>query len=211
MIAFDCWGTLFGNSQHPHPFAVFASKLGQDINDRSFLELFEHELMTGEFSDFRTSISRLVRKLKIEVSATLLLELETDLKDSVDTQVVFPETLRVLDELRRNYRLAMITNTFPQGFEMLCRNYGIKQDFDFVLTSFEERAVKPSPVMFHALLERSGLSPSEILYVGDSVESDIKPADKLGMSTVLIDRRDRYPEFKGRIRDLRELKLHLAK
>jgi hypothetical protein len=47
-LIFDCWGTVFTNSQTPHPFALFAKKLGYDISDRSFLKPFERHIASIE-------------------------------------------------------------------------------------------------------------------------------------------------------------------
>lgn len=52
--------------------------------------------------------------------------------------------------------------------------------------STEVRAIKPSEQPFLAALEAIGSSPDEVLFVGDSLQRDILPAKKLGMSTCLV-------------------------
>jgi putative hydrolase of the HAD superfamily len=52
--------------------------------------------------------------------------------------------------------------------------------------STEVGAIKPSAQPFLAALDAMGASPSEVLFVGDSLERDILPATKLGMSTCLV-------------------------
>ena len=52
----------------------------------------------------------------------------------------------------------------------------------------------------------SALDAADAVYVGDNPEFDVVPATALGMTPVLIDRRERFPDTDGiRIADLREL------
>lgn len=52
--------------------------------------------------------------------------------------------------------------------------------------STEIRAIKPSKQPFLAALHAIDAYPDEVLFVGDSLERDILPAKKLGMSTCLV-------------------------
>lgn len=52
--------------------------------------------------------------------------------------------------------------------------------------STEVGAIKPSARPFIAALEALGVAPEEALFVGDSLERDILPARKLGMSTCVV-------------------------
>ena len=69
-----------------------------------------------------------------------------------------------------------------------------------------EGVEKPDPAIFHLALDRVGLAPSEVVYVGDVPDFDYEPAEALGLFPVLIDRRGRHPDFTGaRVTDLRDL------
>lgn len=63
---------------------------------------------------------------------------------------------------------------------------------DVILGSEETGALKPSPIPFLALAERLGTSPGRVLYVGNSVPSDIIGGRAAGMKTALI-----APPFRG--------------
>lgn len=45
---------------------------------------------------------------------------------------------------------------------------------------------KPDLEGFHKMVELSGVPPDQILYIGDRVEADIKPAKRVGMTTCLV-------------------------
>lgn len=49
-------------------------------------------------------------------------------------------------------------------------------------------AAKPSPVPFITCCQRLGVVPSEVLFVGDDYDKDVKGAKKAGMVTLFLDR-----------------------
>lgn len=63
---------------------------------------------------------------------------------------------------------------------------GVAASLNAAIFSTEVGVIKPSPRLFLAALQAVGATPEEALFVGDSLERDIRPAKKLGMSTCLI-------------------------
>lgn len=45
---------------------------------------------------------------------------------------------------------------------------------------------KPNPKLYQVASTRSGVAPSQIMYIGDNPQNDIVPANKLGMVTVRV-------------------------
>jgi putative hydrolase of the HAD superfamily len=64
--------------------------------------------------------------------------------------------------------------------------WGLAAMADVVLGSEETGALKPSPVPFIALAAKLGVKPERILYVGNSVRSDVEGASACGMKTACI-------------------------
>lgn len=54
---------------------------------------------------------------------------------------------------------------------------------------------KPAPDGFLKMIELSGVSPQEILYIGDDVEKDLLPAKQAGISTGLLWKASDVPEY----------------
>ena len=78
--------------------------------------------------------------------------------------------------------------------------------FDVRVISGLEGVEKPDPKIFLVALERLGAGAKESAYVGDNVTYDMEPAQEVGMTGVLLDRRARHPDFPGlRITSLDEL------
>ena len=77
----------------------------------------------------------------------------------------------------------------------------------FIVNPGEVGADKPKPPIFLAALERARVNASEAVHVGDQYKIDVVGARGVGISPILIDRYDLYPEVTDcpRIRNLTEL------
>lgn len=62
------------------------------------------------------------------------------------------------------------------------------QDVDLIGTSDDWGASKPDPAFFHRVAEVVPAEPEEILYVGDRIDNDLRPAVAAGMHTALVHR-----------------------
>lgn len=86
----------------------------------------------------------------------------------------------------------------------------LKSFFDVTFTDIfvsEELGVaKPSLEFYGKALEKIGIEPKDIIYVGDSVKLDLEPALSIGMNAFLIDRENYFPQQKQRISALTDLK-----
>ena len=95
------------------------------------------------------------------------------------------ETLAALR--RRGLHLGIVSNIDEDQFHPLWDRIGLGRYFDAVTTSEEARSCKPHPGIYrHALGKADGVSPEEVVFVGDSLEYDVAGANALGMTTVLI-------------------------
>ena len=64
---------------------------------------------------------------------------------------------------------------------------------------------KPHPNFYKITCKRMGLDPSLVLCVGDDVENDAIGPRKVGLSAVLVDRKDSLPGERHRLQRLDEL------
>ena len=58
--------------------------------------------------------------------------------------------------------------------------------FTHVISGDDMKAQKPALDGFYRVIEKSGIPPKSILYVGDRVDVDILPANQLGLQTCLV-------------------------
>ena len=100
---------------------------------------------------------------------------------------------RTLQALATTHPLALVTNVWaPQEAwrEVLARS-GVSQVFQHQALSSSIGVVKPSPRLFLMALHAMNVDPTAALFIGDSVERDIRPAKQLGFSTELVGSNDR--------------------
>jgi len=96
----------------------------------------------------------------------------------------------VLRNLRRKYKLGIISNfAIPECVHKLLRIHELDKLFDVVVISGAVNKRKPSPEIFMSTLRTLGVSESETVFVGDTVDADIEGAKAVGMKAIYIERR----------------------
>jgi putative hydrolase of the HAD superfamily len=110
--------------------------------------------------------------------------------------ILYPHVKHTLIELmKRGQRLAVLSDApRTQAWLRLC-TLGLHHMFDEVLAFEDTGTLKPSGEPFRALLSRMGLTPAEVLMVGDWPERDMVGASKVGIRTVFA----RYGDTKATV------------
>lgn len=111
--------------------------------------------------------------------------------DALTDQPPFPDATATLSALNGSVRTAVLSNAddrFLNG--TIAHN---EWSFEAVLSSEAARAYKPDPRIFQAFVERVGVAPEQVLYVGDSPYDDAHGAKLAGMRTVLVRRDQNTP------------------
>jgi putative hydrolase of the HAD superfamily len=97
-------------------------------------------------------------------------------------------TLRTLEA--GGYRLGLVSNAGDnQDVFQLVDRFQIEPFFDFILTSAACSYRKPHPRIFELAMAHWDIPAREIAMVGDSLEADIRGAQRLGIFAVWITRR----------------------
>lgn len=102
-----------------------------------------------------------------------------------DDEFIYPETENCLGELSKHYRIGIIANQ-NLGSEERLEKLGLLKHIDLVIASAEEGVAKPDLRIFQIALARADCKPEEAVMVGDRLDNDIIPANKIGMTTVWI-------------------------
>ena len=97
---------------------------------------------------------------------------------------IFEGTIELLEYLKLNYRLHIITNGFENVQQKKMINAGLAPYFDVVLTAEKAGVKKPHPVIFEQALSMAQTTASNSLMIGDSYEADIEGAIALGMQAI---------------------------
>lgn len=97
---------------------------------------------------------------------------------------IFEEAFELLEHLKENYRLAIITNGLAKVQNNRIRKSEIANYFEDFIISDEIKIAKPDARIFeHALKSLNHIDKSKVLMVGDSLSSDIKGGQNFGIDT----------------------------
>jgi phosphoglycolate phosphatase len=99
---------------------------------------------------------------------------------------ILPQVKETLDELdRRGYRMAIATNKPSYFARDILRALEIEHLFAEVLGPNDVQRPKPDPEMLESIMMRVGLSPDEVVYIGDML-IDIEVARRAGVAAYAI-------------------------
>lgn len=124
--------------------------------------------------------------------------------------VVYPDTKETLQLLRqKGYAMGAISNAYPWNYISL-QDMGLSDYFDHcTVYSFQTGMVKPDIEIFQHARLLLMLEPEELIFVGDSIASDMIGAKNDGWRTVYLDRvkenKERHPASDYVINQLTEL------
>lgn len=112
---------------------------------------------------------------------------ETFPKERRARPYVFSDTFEVLNQLKGQYRLGLLTNGSPDlQQEKLAGVPELAPYFDQIVISGAFGEGKPSPALFGHVLELLQTQPQEAVMVGDKLTTDIKGALGSGLHSVWI-------------------------
>ena len=100
--------------------------------------------------------------------------------------VLKPETIDVLEALKGDYKLAILSNGVSKSQHDKISNCKIDQYFDEIVVSGDIGINKPNKEIFDIMAERLNFKPEECVFVGDVFASDIIGAIRANMVPVWI-------------------------
>lgn len=206
MIAFDCDDTLYDQTQ---PFrAAYDTLFGARNYDIDVEQLFKY---SRKYSDIAFKDSQL-GKMSMEKMYIFRIQkafeeygIQITDEESLTFQYTYQANQRrifctdtvknMLEELKDRVDLAILTNgpSEHQWFKMydLGLDKYIRKENIFV--SGDTPYDKPEKEIFEFMLEKTGHTADETLFVGDSYKSDVLGGKNAGMDTLWMNRRHIQP------------------
>ncbi len=207
-VLFDLFDTLLLIGEEHTCYFESLAKLHSTLLKNGF---------TFSYADFEVAYLKVVEQINAETSASLkephfneyVLRTLSELgfaaskKDTaIDEAVqefcqefnrhigVDSQAIEVIKCLQTKYKIGLISNLiFSESAGGLLKTYQMKNLFDFIVVSGDVNLRKPHPRLFNIALNRLGVKASEAVFVGDTLETDIKGAINVGMIPVHIKRR----------------------
>ena len=211
-VTFDLWDTLV--KEHPGGSERVAKARTERISDllsargivHTSHEVEDAYTKTGEFLSMTWSKQRDIAvrdqvlfmlnsiddKLAGRIAKQDLAEIERLYSEGIleNPPGLLPGAREALAEVReKGYKMGLISNTGRTPGSVLrvvMGNMGILDFFDVTTFSNEVLFRKPAEGVFRHTLDRLRVFPSAAVHVGDSVESDVVGAKKVGMKAIQI-------------------------
>jgi putative hydrolase of the HAD superfamily len=100
--------------------------------------------------------------------------------------IFLPETLipeSLVEALHNRYRILLLSNTNAIHFEMIERTYPILRHFDEFVLSYRVGAMKPSPKIYQAAIEKAQCRAGECFFT-DDIAAYVEGAKAAGIDAV---------------------------
>lgn len=104
---------------------------------------------------------------------------------SYEDEILYPNVEFCLQELSEKYKIGVIANQ-DFGIEQRLARLGIKKYISLIISSAEEGIEKPNLQLFQLALKRAKCKSYEAIMIGDRLDNDIFPANKIGMKTIRV-------------------------
>ncbi len=223
-VFFDLYHTLIGyDPPREEAVAGTLARMGIDISPKSLRrpmvtadEFFYRETAKKslkERSEEETMVlwasyqSVVLKEAGITPTSELIKNILGDMKKAKYELVLFEDVLPALNSLIANkFMLGLISNA-DRDIAPLLEKLGILSLLKVRLTSQEAGVSKPHVDIFRKGAERMGVTPGEVLYVGDQWVVDVQGARGAGMKALLLDRGGYFDEIPAseKISSLKEI------
>ncbi|KAF6219017.1 hypothetical protein HO133_005561 [Letharia lupina] len=120
---------------------------------------------------------------------------------SVGKWPIFPDTIEALKQLKKRYKLVILSNVDKKSFAQVLKGALAGIEFDAVYVAEDIRSYKPDLKNFQYLITHArdelGVQMEQILMTAEGLESDHVPAMKMGMTSAWISRGEGNDELKA--------------
>lgn len=118
---------------------------------------------------------------------------------------LFDDAKEVLEKLKKDYKLGIITNGDGIQQRQKLENTKITNYFSQIIISSEVGFSKPEKEIFKLACEKIKEKPESCIMVGDNLKADVQGAINAGLNGIWINRRNEKFEFKNQIKELKEI------
>lgn len=196
-IIFDLFGTLLYLANETKPY----KRLFADLGLQTPQEL-QHARITALSEDFE-NLDQLVARIKPGAKIDLA-SYEREIEEECASATLYPETLRVLEELRRRkVPLGLISNLASPYKKLFSE---LVPYFSVTIFSCAAGLIKSNsdPRIYEKCLLELDVDASKVVMFGDKIKNDVDGPRLVGIRGVLVDRKDEH-NVEEKIKSLEEV------
>ncbi len=191
-VLFDLYGTLVHviNEVSDDEASEYLFNRGYEISPQQFKAAWYFVSIVDYpkygYGDWNSFLKRVFWRLEVEVDEETFVKFRELSRKS--RNVLYPEVGEAVSKVKSyGFRTAIVTTTPHFFFEEAIEP--IKKYFDFICTGYEARCDKSNPKMYRKVLDVLDVKPEETVVIGDDLRIDVLLPKKLGMRTILLDRK----------------------
>ncbi len=169
-------------------YGVIVKQTGDDFVpyiQRTFPDLKPEEIYTPWF---KADVGELT-SLEVWEAIGFQGDLEKIEKEYLDTIELNDGFLDFITAIRKQYKLAIISNDSSRWSKYLREKFEINKFFDVISISGDLKIQKPDERIFQLTIEQLGCNAEDCFYVDDR-EGNLEAASKVEMNTVLFNSRN---------------------
>ena len=193
-VSFDCYGTLIDwESGIADALSAWAKRHGVLPGRADLLAAFAEAEPQVQAADPKMPYPEVLRRVARRIGRKFDLPVSDGeaamFAASLQHWPLFADTRKALAELKKHFRLAVLSNVDMNSFAATQKVLGV--EFDLVCTAEEIGSYKPDPRNFRFLLARLSemdIADTELLHAAQSLFHDVEPARAMGIRTAWVDR-----------------------
>ena len=187
LILFDLGGTIYDDETFTRALLRAARELNPSLEEHEFWAVYDEQ--RGQSSgSLRTAIAK--RFVPGGDRATLVALAHKYWEYPAST--LYPDVKPALSSLAQRFKLGLVANAGAAAKKALRRD-GLDRFFSVIILSEEAGIEKPDEAIFRLTLEQAGVPADRAIHVGNRLDNDIRPAQRIGMKTIWLLRGDSPP------------------
>jgi polyol permease family len=187
LILFDLGGTIYDDETFTRALLRAARELNPALQEPEFWAVYDEQ--RGQSSgSLRTAIAQRCVPGSDRVTLVALAKKYWEYPASA----LYPDVKPALRSLAPRFKLGLVANAGGAAKKALRRD-GLDQFFSVIILSEEAGIEKPDEEIFRRALEQAGVPADRAIHVGNRLDNDIRPAQRLGMKAIWVLRGDAPP------------------
>ena len=187
LVLFDLGGTIYDDSTYTRALLRAVHEIDPKVQEHEFWAVYDGQRMRASGS-LRTAIANHFvpgqdRKRLITLAKRYW---------EYPTSALYPDVKPALKVLAEHFKLGLVANSGEVALKALRRD-GLEEFFTVIALADLVGVEKPDERIFQYALKTVGVSANRAVHVGNRLESDVRPAQRLGMRTVWLLRGDAPP------------------
>ncbi len=160
---------------------TFPRKITTDLAYTTLWDIFENGEHTQTFNHALSA-------LELEFDEKFIRGLTLIYRKHIPKLHLPRESRQVLDDLKPDFQLAILTDGYLPGQRLKIKALGIQTYFRHIVYTEQlgRQCWKPSPAGFEALSRVLGCPFESMVYVGDNVQKDFLAPNQLGMTSIQV-------------------------